>query len=265
MGSKHKSKLGANLNESVASGVNQFARAQLEKLGWKEGDGLGKERKGMATHIRVTKRIDEQGGLGATSSNIDPVVTTDQWWKSSVGNTLAKLAATKKSKKDKKKKDKKRTHKDDTSSTNSKRIYTDEELFQATGGVRFGMRAQTQQKSKWKRAESNDTDTSDKIEWDGLSEPKIILKETITTTSSKKRKQEETTGEDDQKTKPEEKEPATVTSSGSSDENDNDNDEHQQQPEKKKRKKEKTKEKKSKKNKKDKKDKKKQKTKQSKE
>jgi Pin2-interacting protein X1 len=202
-GRKHKSKMGSNLNEAVATGPNEFARKQLEKLGWTEGTGLGKNRDGRASHIRVQKRTEEQGGIGASGANIDPIVTGDQWWKSSVGNTLARLAASKKaSKKDKKKKKsskklkkkdskkKKRDSDDDDDDddddrnkrSNKKRklIYTDEELFKATGGARFGMRAQTQQKGKWGRAEKNLSKDEKEIarkqtEWDGMSVPKIIL------------------------------------------------------------------------------------------
>merc|ERR1712166_733162 len=103
-GRKHKSKMGSNLNEAVATGPNEFARKQLEKLGWKEGTGLGKHRNGISSHIRVHKRTEEQGGIGASGANIDPIVTGDQWWKSSVGNTLARLKATASKKKKKKSK-----------------------------------------------------------------------------------------------------------------------------------------------------------------
>lgn len=170
VGRKHKAKLGADLNESVATGPNAFARAQLEKLGWKEGTGLGKNRDGRSEHIRVTKRREGQA-IGAASTEIDPVVTGDLWFKTSVSQTLAKLAAAKKSKKSKKSKKEKKKRKLD---------YTDEELFEATGGARFGMRAQTQQKGKWNRAEDAITKDEEKeaklkTEWDGMAAPKILL------------------------------------------------------------------------------------------
>jgi len=170
VGRKHKAKLGADLNESVATGPNAFARAQLEKLGWKEGTGLGKNRDGRSEHIRVTKRREGQA-IGAASTEIDPVVTGDLWFKTSVSQTLAKLAAAKKSKKSKKSKREKKKRKLD---------YTDEELFEATGGARFGMRAQTQQKGKWNRAEDAITKDEEneaklKTEWDGMAAPKILL------------------------------------------------------------------------------------------
>ena len=171
------------MNESVATGPNEFARKQLEKLGWKEGTGLGKNRDGRAEHIRVTKRRDGQA-IGAASTEIDPVVTGDQWWKSSVGNTLARLAAAKKQKKSKKSK------KEEKKKKKRKLEYTDEELFEATGGARFGMRAQTQQRGKWNRAEDAITkDEEDlaksKTEWDGMAAPKVLLSSTKKSKSSK--------------------------------------------------------------------------------
>lgn len=201
-GSKHKRKLGATLNESAASGPNDFAKRQLEKLGWKEGGGLGKKRDGRSTHIRVQQRA-HQSGLGSSATSIDPVVSADQWWKSSVGDTLARLSSSlsSSSKKKKKKKDKKKRNNGDNNDddkafsaieTKRKTIYTDEELFQATGGVRFGMRAQTQQHSKWKRAESNisheeEREAKQKTEWDGLSAPRVILKGDAENFSDKKK------------------------------------------------------------------------------
>lgn len=194
-GSKLRSQLGGQLNESASQGVtSKFARAQLEKLGWKEGEGLGKHRQGMSTHIKVKKRAD---GVGLGESNIDLAVQQsigNEWWKNSVGDTLARLG-NKKSKKKSSKQDKKEKKK-------SKRIYTDEELFKATGGARFGMRAQTQQHGKWKRAESDISekeieDAKGKVEWDGKSAPVVILKEG---SSKKKRPREDSTIEDSELT-----------------------------------------------------------------
>ena len=68
-GSKLRNQLSSSLNESVATGTSEFAKRQLKKLGWKEGEGLGKRRDGITTHIRVQKRVDEQGGLGKSSVN----------------------------------------------------------------------------------------------------------------------------------------------------------------------------------------------------
>jgi Pin2-interacting protein X1 len=197
-GSKLRNRLKTSqpMDESASEGVtSKFARRQLEKLGWKEGEGLGKRRDGMSTHIKVKRRADEQGGIGTLSSDsvMDQLQIGNDWWKHSVGDTLAKLAAKAKSSKQKKKKksskskngedeenDSKKKRKKDKKDNSKKRLFTDDELFLATGGARFGMRAQTQQKSKWKRAESalseqEEQDARNKIEWNGQTAPVVLL------------------------------------------------------------------------------------------
>ena len=198
-GRKHKAKMGADLNESVATGPSAFARAQLEKLGWTEGTGLGKNRDGRADHIRVTKRREGQA-IGAASTEIDPVVTGEQWWKSSVGNTLARLAEANKRRGKKSSKKPKKEKK--TSNKKRKLEYTDEELFEATGGARFGMRAQTQQRGKWNRAEdaiTKDEEAKAKAntEWDGMMAPKIVLSTSSSEKKKKKEKKSKTEANDD--------------------------------------------------------------------
>lgn len=134
-GSKLRKKMGGTLQESVSAPVSGFAVAQLEKMGWSEGTGLGKKRNGVTTHIKVTKRQDSAGLGIEKESVIQMQQQQDEWWKDSLGDTLAKLGGGKVNKK--------RKH------------YTDEELFQATGGARFGMRAgKTRNLAKWRRTES---------------------------------------------------------------------------------------------------------------
>lgn len=71
-GRKLKNRLGSTLNEgSGGSTVPAFAKKQLEKLGWKPGEGLGKRRQGMVSHIKVTKRAE---GLGLGESTLDPAI-----------------------------------------------------------------------------------------------------------------------------------------------------------------------------------------------
>ena len=216
-GRKHKAKMGADLNESVATGPSAFARAQLEKLGWTEGTGLGKNRDGRADHIRVTKRREGQA-IGATSTDIDPVVTGEQWWKSSVGNTLARLAEANKKKSKKSSKKPKKEKKN--SSKKRKLEYTDEELFEATGGARFGMRAQTQQRGKWNRAEdaiTKDEEAKAKAntEWDGMAAPKIVLSSSKEK-KKKKEKKSKTEANDESSESSASKKVTTVEASSSS-------------------------------------------------
>jgi Pin2-interacting protein X1 len=145
-GKKLSRKLSSSLQESVSTPVSDFAVRQLQKMGWREGTGLGKKRDGMKTHVKVIKRQDS-AGLGTERQAAAKREAEAQWWQESLGDTLEKLAgSSKKSKKNKKK---------------QKKVYTDEELFEATGGARFGMRAgKTRNLAKWRRTESDLTDFS---------------------------------------------------------------------------------------------------------
>eukprot|EP00526_Cylindrotheca_closterium_P019732 CAMPEP_0113620538 /NCGR_PEP_ID=MMETSP0017_2-20120614/10470_1 /TAXON_ID=2856 /ORGANISM="Cylindrotheca closterium" /LENGTH=234 /DNA_ID=CAMNT_0000530213 /DNA_START=3 /DNA_END=710 /DNA_ORIENTATION=- /assembly_acc=CAM_ASM_000147 len=188
-GSKLRSRLTSQVNEAASEGVtSKFARRHLEKLGWTEGTGLGKRRSGITTHIKVQKRADEQGGLGKSAVD-ENLMIGSEWWKSSTGDVLAKLASKKQKKS--KKKDKKGKEK--------KKIFTDEDLFQATGGARFGMRQGARQEGKWKRTEKSKTlrdqeeAAKQQVEWDGKSAPKVILK---TESDAKKKKRKRSRDED---------------------------------------------------------------------
>ena len=216
-GSKLRSQLSTRLNESASSGcVSDFAKKQLEKAGWKEGQGLGKNGNGITTHIRAIKRTDEQGGLGNKSSLLGTELTQsigNEWWKHSVGDTLAKLGIKKQKEKDKKKKKKKKTTTTTPKQTKKPKVFTDEELFRATGGARFGMRAQSRQEGKWKRTEGleeqqkqqEEQNARNNIEWDGMTVPKVLLSSSSTSSSSsnknrtKRKRNEEEEEEKDEK------------------------------------------------------------------
>jgi G-patch domain len=144
---------------------SEFAKRQLVRMGWKEGNGLGKDRQGRAAPIIVKQRSDATGGLGIEKEKVRQVQQTiqDEWWKDALGDTLSKLC----DKKEKKKKRKRGTITDSKNaedSTNTerpkkKKVFTDEELFIATGGARFGMRAgKTRNQAKWRRTEELETD-----------------------------------------------------------------------------------------------------------
>jgi len=159
------------LNEHLASGPSSFARRQLESMGWKEGEGLGKRKQGRSSHICVSKRKEEEG-LGHVDR--PKSMYEDQWWNSSINATLAKLQ--------------KKSKKQETAA--QKVITTDEELFIATGGARFGMRAQYRAEGKWARTESKGDDTMEKkaeksMEWNGLGEAKVKLTSTMNAASSR--------------------------------------------------------------------------------
>ena len=192
-GSKLRGKLGGVLNESAATSLlssnNSFAKRQLEKMGWTEGTGLGKRRDGMKEHIKIKQREDEMG-LGR--EKMKAMEVADVWWKDSVGDTLAKLqkrksnSTNKDGKKEKKSKKKKKSDRKERT-----RHFTDDELFEATGGARFGMRAQRRAEGKWKRTESGEELLQQEkkarasMEWNGRGNAQVLIsKETSRSSSS---------------------------------------------------------------------------------
>ena len=173
-GKKLRARLGAQLNESAAQEISKtsFAARQMAKMGWKEGEGLGKHRQGMKSHIKVKQRVEEEG-IGMEKVKIEQA--SQNWWQNSMGDTLAKLNSSNESLKQKKKKKKRKR--------DAKRHFTDEELFEATGGARFGMRAQSKQTGKWARAEAineeEETLAKTSVEWDGTGKAKFFASEDI--------------------------------------------------------------------------------------
>lgn len=151
VGRKMRDHYQQNFRENVSAPTSEFAKKQLEKMGWSEGTGLGKKRDGMTTHIKVKKRKDNVGLGGSDKPDVQAVLGDSEWWKDSLGSTLARLGNKKKDKK----KDKKMSKKEKNHAASKK--YTDEELFAATGGARFGMRAGiTNNLHKWTRTENKD-------------------------------------------------------------------------------------------------------------
>lgn len=186
-GSKLRGKLGAVLNESATdfspallSSEKSFAKRQLEKMGWTEGTGLGKRRDGMKEHVKIKQREDEMG-LGREKMKAQEVA--DVWWKDSVGDTLARLQQKKKSAKGDKK-SKKKSKKKDKKKETTKKHFSDEDLFVATGGARFGStsgaRANRSQHGKWKRSESGqelselEKKAKESMEWNGRGNARVL-------------------------------------------------------------------------------------------
>lgn len=179
---------GKTVNESQGSAVSAFARRQLEKMGWQEGKGLGKNEDGMASHIKQKKK-DDVAGIGADKSTefvVDSLLKggaktsitggNDNWWHDAFAANLKSMHKTKRDKKDKKDKKKRRTAEVEDNEAEEKRLKkkksrrsdeedqvddddknlrcpTMEELFAATGGARLGMRARADQAGKFARSE----------------------------------------------------------------------------------------------------------------
>lgn len=63
VGKKTLQKMGENINENVSAKPSNFSMMMMKKMGWVEGEGLGKNNDGIKTHISITKR-EEKTGLG---------------------------------------------------------------------------------------------------------------------------------------------------------------------------------------------------------
>jgi Pin2-interacting protein X1 len=211
-GSKLRAKLSSTLNESSAAKISttSFAAKQMQKMGWKEGTGLGKNRDGIVSHIKVKKR-EENSGLGIEKERTRQMGVGGMWWSSSVADTLMKLQRKSgssssggddsKSKKKKSKKDKKdkKSKKSSKKEKNAGKIYTEDELFAATGGARFGTKGGKRAEGKWQRSEKSKEHLEwelavmdKKAEWNGLGTASVILSDDkVNKKQSKKRRRNE--------------------------------------------------------------------------
>ncbi|ETW09252.1 hypothetical protein H310_01651 [Aphanomyces invadans] len=84
-------KLGGLQNKAWASDTSKFGYKMLEKMGWKAGQGVGKDLQGQATHVTIVKRTE---GLGIGCSLKQAEVTG---WSSTSSNFADVLAALNKS------------------------------------------------------------------------------------------------------------------------------------------------------------------------
>lgn len=75
----------------------------MAKMGWAEGQGLGKDMQGRSTYVQVKKKEDN-AGLGKECAQQNNV--NDQWYFNAFDTALAKMGGKKKSKKSKNKQEK---------------------------------------------------------------------------------------------------------------------------------------------------------------
>lgn len=158
-GKKYLKKLQEMPNESAACSVSDFALRQMQKMGWREGKGLGKREEGVTSSIRVRKR-DESIGIGYGVVSSDTKET--QWWYNVYDNIASKVQIECEEPKKKRRRKKKAQAPTDKESSDvgckkhkiAWATPTDEELFAATGGKLFGQRAYGSSLGKLKRVKA---------------------------------------------------------------------------------------------------------------
>lgn len=172
-------KLGSKVNDHNNNGnsikLSDFALKQMKKMGWNEGEGLGRHSDGIKHHIVIKKR-ENSIGLGSdvvdisSNGSTNDVDVDESWWNKTFSNNLknmkiknlnGKVKKMKKDKHDKKRKRSSCSNNDDDDADDRLRLSDNdamdnpsfEDLFKATGGKRLGMRARSEQKGKLLRTE----------------------------------------------------------------------------------------------------------------
>eukprot|EP00978_Attheya_sp_CCMP212_P019161 scaffold53366_cov41-Attheya_sp.AAC.2 len=69
---------------------SNFGAKLMQKMGWTEGNGLGRKQQGMSTHLRAVRRSDETLGIGASTDTYG-----EAGWKDSSHNFGSVLASLK--------------------------------------------------------------------------------------------------------------------------------------------------------------------------
>ena len=155
-----KHAMGGGLNEIAAAApiASSFGSRMLAKFGWKEGEGLGKNKDGMKDHIRVTQRKD---GLGLGADAVGP----SEW-----APPPAPVVPVRKPKDDDSDSDSDEAEAEAEAQVR-RRIegsgvipgMSDEDLFKMCGGARLGMRARAKQNGKQARMEEADRQLKQKL------------------------------------------------------------------------------------------------------
>jgi len=169
--------------DAAGSAPSAFARRHLERLGWREGDGLGKDRKGRSEHVKVVKK-DDTFGIGAKEAEKQRKLKeiSSAWWTHGFEDALSKLKVPNSGKK----RNRADSESEDSDSESQSRqdedaklsiemrdlshySESDRELFIACRGRRCGKRAGRLQKGKILREHLADQQFKQKL---GLVDPK---------------------------------------------------------------------------------------------
>eukprot|EP00752_Nemacystus_decipiens_P007417 g6631.t1 len=147
LGKRELKRLASVANDGAGTGYSGFAKGMMAKMGWAEGQGLGKDKQGRSTYVQVKKK-DDNAGLGKEKAQQNNV--NDQWYFNAFDSALANMGGKKKKKK-KDKKTKDTAGEEEQSEEGAGCMYN--KMFKATGGARMGMRARASQNGKLARTE----------------------------------------------------------------------------------------------------------------
>ncbi|KAK8801767.1 hypothetical protein WA588_006052 [Blastocystis sp. NMH] len=144
LGKHHMEMLAGMQNTVASSGTSAYGKKLMEKMGWSDGAGLGKDGTGIKKSIVVKKKDDDQGiGFKEAQANR----WNQCWWFDAYDSAAKKIGKDSSSDSDS----------DSDEEEKGPKVYTDAELFAACKGRRLGMRARASQKGKWERSEDPDT------------------------------------------------------------------------------------------------------------
>ncbi|CAN0479264.1 unnamed protein product [Ectocarpus sp. 12 AP-2014] len=156
LGKRELKRLSSVANDGAGAGYSGFAKGMMAKMGWAEGQGLGKEEQGRSTYVQVKKK-DDNSGLGKEKAQQNKV--NDQWYFNAFDSALANMGGKKKKKKKDKKKRDKTADGEGVPEAGAEATTMYDKMFKATGGARMGMRARASQNGKLSRTEGGQDGT----------------------------------------------------------------------------------------------------------
>jgi Pin2-interacting protein X1 len=89
MSSKYRDRLLQSSGVSNIRFESEYSKKLMTQMGWKEGNGLGKNQHGEYDCVQV-KRREENAGLGKKALG-GPTNWKDEWWNEAYNNSIKKL------------------------------------------------------------------------------------------------------------------------------------------------------------------------------
>lgn len=89
MADKYRERLLQSSGVSNIRFESEYAKKLMMKMGWKEGNGLGKNQHGNTDCVQVKRREDNLG-LGKKTFG-GPTNWKDEWWNDAYNNSIKKL------------------------------------------------------------------------------------------------------------------------------------------------------------------------------